>query len=83
LGRLDPQGPLEVYKSNSGGLGGHIILNNNGLAVGNETAILFNDSGVGSASYVRAAISSTVEGPPYLGDIKFKTGATTYGALSN
>ncbi len=82
IGTGNPQGPLEVYKSNSGGLGGHIILNNNSLDVGNETAILFNDSGAGSASFVRAAISSTVEGAPYLGNIKFKTGITTYGSLS-
>ena len=82
IGTTQPMGPLEVYKSTTGGLGGHIILNNNGLAVGNETAILFGDSGVGSASSIRAAISSTVEGAPYRGDIKFKTGVTTYGGLS-
>lgn len=82
IGTMNPQGPLEVYRANTGGLGGHIILNNNGFAVGNETAILFNDSGVGSTSFVRAAISSTVEGSPFFGDIKFKTGVSTYGSLS-
>jgi hypothetical protein len=82
VGTTTPMGPLEVYSANTGGLGGHIILNNNGMAVGNETAILFNDSGTGSVSSVRAAISSTVEGAPYRGDLKFKTGSTTYGGLS-
>jgi hypothetical protein len=82
IGTVLPMGPLEVYKANTGGLGGHIILNNNGQAVGNETAVLFNDSGVGSVSSVRAAISSSVEGSPYYGDLKFKTGATSYGSLN-
>jgi hypothetical protein len=82
IGTVLPMGPLEVYKANTGGLGGHIILNNNGMAVGNETAVLFNDSGVGSVSSVRAAISSSVEGSPYYGDLKFKTGATSYGSLN-
>lgn len=82
IGTTSPQGPLEIYKANTGGLGGHIILNNNGFAVGNETAILFNDSGVGSVGYVRAAISSTTENSPYAGDIKFKTGIGTYASLS-
>jgi hypothetical protein len=82
IGTVLPMGPLEVYKANTGGLGGHIILNNNGMAVGNETAVLFNDSGVGSLSSVRAAISSSVEGSPYYGDLKFKTGATSYGSLN-
>jgi hypothetical protein len=82
IGTNSPMGPLEVYKANTGGLGGHIILNNNGQAVGNETAVLFNDSGVGSVSSVRAAISSSVEGSPYYGDLKFKTGATSYGSLN-
>jgi hypothetical protein len=79
IGTTSPTGLLEVYKSTSGGLGGHIILNNNGTAVGNETAVIFQDGGVGS---VRAAISSTTEGAPYAGDIKFKTGLTSYGSLS-
>jgi hypothetical protein len=82
IGTTSPMGPLEVYKSNSGGLGGHIILNNNGTAVGNETAVLFNDSGVGGNNSVRAAISSSVEGAPYFGDLKFKTGASAYGSLN-
>ena len=74
-----PEGPLDVYKSNSAGLGGHILLRNNGAAVGNETAVLFVDGGVGST---RAAISSTTENAPYLGDIKFKTGAGSYASLT-
>jgi hypothetical protein len=79
IGTASPTGLLEVYKSTSGGLGGHIILNNNGAAVGNETAIIFQDGGT---SVVRAAISSTTEGAPFFGDIKFKTGLTTYGSLN-
>jgi hypothetical protein len=82
IGTNVPMGPLEIYKANPAGLGGHLILNNDGSSVGNETAILFNDSGGGSVSSIRAAISSTTENSPYLGDIKFKTGNTTYGSLS-
>jgi hypothetical protein len=74
-----PEGLLDVYKSNSGGLGGHIMLRNNGSAVGNEMAVMFVDGGAGSA---RAAISSTTENSPYYGDIKFKTGAGTYASLT-
>ena len=74
-----PEGPLDVYKSNSAGLGGHIILRNNGSAVANETAVLFVDGGVGTT---RAAISSTTENSPYFGDLKFKTGLGTYACLT-
>jgi hypothetical protein len=74
-----PQGLLDVYKSTSGGLGGHIYLRNNGAAVGNEMAVMFVD---GDASTMRAAISSTTEGAPYFGDIKFKTGLGTYASLN-
>jgi hypothetical protein len=79
IGATSPSGLLEVYKSNSGGLGGHIILNNNGAAVANETAIIFQDGGTDG---VRAAISSTTEDAPYLGDLKFKTGLSVYGSLN-
>jgi hypothetical protein len=74
-----PQGLLDVYKSTSGGLGGHIYLRNNGASVGNEMAVMFVD---GDASTMRAAISSTTEGAPYFGDIKFKTGLGTYASLN-
>jgi hypothetical protein len=73
------EGPLDVYRSNSGGLGGHILLRNNGSAVANETAVLFVDGGVGTT---RAAISSTTENSPYFGDLKFKTGLGTYACLN-
>jgi hypothetical protein len=73
------EGPLDVYRSASGGLGGHIILRNNGSAVANETAVLFVDGGVGTT---RAAISSTTENAPYFGDLKFKTGLGTYACLN-
>jgi hypothetical protein len=76
---ISPQGLLDVYKSTSGGLGGHIYLRNNGAAVGNEMAVMFVD---GDASTMRAAISSTTEGAPYFGDIKFKTGLGTYASLT-
>jgi len=79
IGTTSPSGPLHVYSAATGGLGGHIILDNNGTAVGNETALLFSDGGI---TNTRAAISSTVEDAPYFGDIKFKTGLTTYGSLN-
>ena len=73
------QGPLDIFRSVSGGLGGHIILRNNGAAVGNEEAVMFVD---GDLNTMRAAISSTTEGAPYFGDIKFKTGLGTYASLT-
>jgi hypothetical protein len=79
IGTTAPLGPLEVYRSNTGGLGGHIIVNNNGTAVGNETAVIFGDGG---SNGFRAAISSTTENSPYYGDLKFKTGANVYSSLT-
>ena len=79
INRTNPFAPLEVYKSCSGGLGGFIAVNNNGTAVGNETAFMFADGG---STTVRAAISSTTENAPYCGDLKFKTGVGTYDCLS-
>ena len=79
IGTTSPLGPLEVYRSNTGGLGGHIIVNNNGTAVGNETAVIFGD---GASNGFRAAISSTTENSPYYGDLKFKTGANVYSSLT-
>jgi hypothetical protein len=79
VGTNDIQGLLDVYKSNSGGLGGYMMLRNNGAAVGNETAVMFVDGGADS---VRAAISSTTGNSPYFGDLKFKTGAGSYGSLN-
>ena len=79
IGTAGPLGPLEVYRSNTGGLGGHIIVNNNGTAVGNETAVIFGD---GAINGFRAAISSTTENSPYYGDLKFKTGASVYSSLT-
>jgi hypothetical protein len=79
IGTTSPSGPLHVYSSVTGGLGGHIILDNNGTAIGNETALLFSDGGI---TNTRAAISSTVEDAPYFGDIKFKTGGGTYASLT-
>jgi hypothetical protein len=73
------QGPLDIFRSVSGGLGGHIILRNNGAAVGNEEAVMFVD---GDINTMRAAISSTTEGAPYFGDIKFKTGLGAYASLT-
>ena len=79
IGITTPQGPLDVYRSTTGGLGGHIILRNNGSAVANETAVMFVD---GDISTIRAAISSTTEGSPYFGNIAFKTGLGTYSSLT-
>ena len=79
IGTTTPLGPLEVYRSASGALGGHIVINNNGSAVANETALMFGDGGING---IRAAISSTTENSPYYGDIKFKTGASVYSSLT-
>ena len=79
IGTTLPLGPLEVYRSATGGLGGHIVLNNNGTAVANETALIFGD---GNSTGFRAAISSTTEGAPFAGDIKFKTGVSAYSSLT-
>jgi hypothetical protein len=74
-----PLGTLEVYKSNSGGLGGNIFLNNNGGAVSNSTALIFGD---GSSSSIRGAISTTTENLPYNGQMEFKTGLGEYSSLN-
>ena len=79
LGTASPAGKLEVYKGNSGGLGGHIVLNNNGLATSNETAIIFGD---GASQYRRGAISCVTESSPYKGSLRFKTGSTDYQYLA-
>jgi hypothetical protein len=73
-----PLGTLEVYKSNSGGLGGNIVLNNNGAAVNNSTAIIFGD---GPISSIRGAISTTTENSPFNGQMEFKTGLGAYSSL--
>jgi hypothetical protein len=73
-----PLGTLEVYKSNSGGLGGNIFLNNNGAVVNNSTAIIFGD---GSISSIRGVISTTTENYPYYGQMEFKTGLGDYSSL--
>jgi len=78
IGTTSPLGKLEVYGSNTGGLGGAVVINNNGLAVGNETALIFNDGPIDGA---RAAISCVSEGFPYYGKISFKTGAGLYSSL--
>ena len=79
IGTTSPSQLLHVYKGNNGGLGGAIIIDNNGSAVANETALMFGDGG---ASFIRAAISSTTEVSPYYGDIKFKTGLSVYSSLT-
>ena len=79
IGISYPTGLLEVYAGNNGGLGGHIVLNNNGNVVGNETALIFRD---GLVTSTRAAISSTTENSPFYGDLKFKTGLGLYGGLT-
>ena len=79
IGTTSPLGPLEVYRSNSGGLGGYIVINNDGTTVGNETALMFGDGG---STSIRAAISSTTENSPYFGDLKFKTGGSAYSSLN-
>ena len=79
MGTTNPLGPLEVYRSAPGSLGGYIVINNDGSSVYNETALMFGDGG---ASGIRAAISTTTENSPYYGQINFKTGVGTYSSLS-
>jgi hypothetical protein len=79
IGTTSPLGPLEVYRSATGGLGGHIIVNNNGTAVGNETALMFGDGGL---TGIRAAISCTTEDAPYTGELRFKSGVNAYASLT-
>lgn len=79
IGTSSPTGMFEIYKSTPGGLGGTLILNNDGTIVANETAIIFGDGNVNNR---RAAISSTTEGSPFYGDIKFKTGLSAYSSLN-
>ena len=71
IGTTNPGAPLEVYKSNSGALGGQIVLNNTGVAQGDQTALSFASGGVANS---RAQIQSTVEGAPYYGTLEFITG---------
>jgi hypothetical protein len=78
IGTTSSLGPLEVYRGNSGGLGGHIIVNNNGLAIGSSTALMFGD---GPINGIRGAISTTTEDSPYYGQMDFKTGADIYSNL--
>jgi hypothetical protein len=79
IGTTNPNGLLEIYAGASGALGGHIILNNNGLAVDSSTALIFQD---GNSSSVRGAISTTTENSPYYGKMEFKTGADSYASLT-
>ena len=77
IGTTSPQSQLHIYKSNSGGIGGELRLDNNNAAVGNKTRILFSDGGGGSASFDRAAIVAQTEASPYKGQLQFQTGYAT------
>ena len=46
IGTTSTTGMFEIYKSTPGGLGGTLILNNDGTSVFNETAIIFGDGNV-------------------------------------
>ena len=70
IGTDSPQSLLHIYKSNSGGIGGELRLDNNGSVVANKTRILFSD---GSD---RAAIVCETEGSPYQGQLQFQTGVS-------
>jgi len=79
IGTDTPSGLLTIYKNTPGSLGGHIVLNNGGTAVANETAVIFQDGG---STVTRAAIATETEDNPYYGAIKFKTGLGTYSELT-
>lgn len=81
IGTTNPTAPLYIYKSASGALGGHIVLDNNGGAEDNSTAIIFGDNG-GSGAGARGAISCTTKSPnSYSGVLEFKTGVAAYASL--
>jgi hypothetical protein len=77
MGTTSPKSQLHIYKSNTGGIGGELRLDNNGLAVANKTRILFSDAGGNSASFDRAAIVVETENSPYNGQFQFQTGFGT------
>jgi hypothetical protein len=79
IGTTSPSGLLTIYSGSTGGLGGHIVLNNNGLAVANETALIFGD---GASTAYRAVIATITENAPYYGAIAFRTGIGTYSAIT-
>ena len=79
IGTASPSGLLTIYSGSTGGLGGHIVLNNNGLAVANETALIFGD---GSSTAYRAVIATITENAPYYGAIAFRTGVGAYSAIT-
>ncbi len=79
VGTISPSGLLTIYSGSTGGLGGHIVLNNNGLAVANETALIFAD---GASTTYRAVIATITENAPYYGAIAFRTGIGAYSAIT-
>jgi len=74
IGTDTPQSPLHIYKSNNGGVGGELRLDNNNGAIGNKTRILFSDGGGASSVNDRAAIVCETEAVPYMGQLQFQTG---------
>ncbi len=79
IGTTTPQSILHIYKSNSGGVGGELRLDNNNSAVANKTRIVFDDGNGNSTSAERAAIVCETENNPYMGQLQFQTGI---GSLS-
>jgi len=77
IGTTNPQSQLHIFKSNSGGIGGELRLDNNNSAVANKTRIVFDDGNGSSTSSERAAIVCETEASPYMGQLQFQTGVGT------
>ena len=76
IGTTSPQSLLHIFKSNSGGIGGELRLDNDNSAVANKTRILFSDGNGGTGSE-RGAIVCETEASPYYGQLQFQTGVGT------
>ena len=75
IGTNNPTQTLVVAKSNSGGVGGSIRIDNLAGAAADKTQLIFSSFG---NSYHRAMIQCTVESsPPYGGTLEFYTGISS------
>jgi len=75
IGTNDPTQPLVVAKSNAGGIGGSIRIDNSAGGAADKMQLIFSSFG---NSHHRAMIQSTVESSaPYAGTLEFYTGITS------
>lgn len=75
IGTNNPTQQLVVAKSNSGGIGGSIRIDNSAGGAADKMQLIFSSFG---NSYHRAMIQSTVESsPPYAGTLEFYTGISS------